>query len=439
MGEQPIYTTKAHVFQIDPKTKKNWLPTSSAAVNVSYYFDSQRNSYRIISVEGSKPVINSTITPNMTFTKTSQKFGQWTDARANTVYGLGFGSEADLTQFVEKFKEMKELTKKDKDTVSLDKVHNNNESSTDQGPNLDPGVEDSGSASELPNDVGSSVSNNERQSLGLISNHEQQSSTGSVNHERQSSASSVNHERQSSASSVNHERQSSASSVNHERQSSASSVNHERQSSTSSLPTSQSTEAQLKYENDRLKLALAQSSTNAKKWEIELQTLKNNNSRLTTALQESTANVEEWKKQLAGYKEECAKLKKKASDLEHHKVDASHVKLTERKLSEMTDKVQLMEREKRRKDEEIEELRAKVDELEPYEKQSKILLERIEKFEKESETLKSQVTELKEEKKESLAAHKKSKQELLQVQKQMGGKLKEIHELQDRLAVMLQS
>lgn len=32
-------------------------------------------------------VINSTITPNMTFTQTSQKFGQWSDVRANTVYG----------------------------------------------------------------------------------------------------------------------------------------------------------------------------------------------------------------------------------------------------------------------------------------------------------------------------------------------------------------
>lgn len=53
------------------------------------------------------------------------------------------------------------------------------------------------------------------------------------------------------------------------------------------------------------------SSANAKKWEIELQTLKNNNARLTAALQESTANVEEWKKQLAAYKEESARMKKK--------------------------------------------------------------------------------------------------------------------------------
>ena len=34
----------------------------------------------------------------MTFTKTSQKFGQWSDVRANTVYGLGFGSENELNK-----------------------------------------------------------------------------------------------------------------------------------------------------------------------------------------------------------------------------------------------------------------------------------------------------------------------------------------------------
>lgn len=34
----------------------------------------------------------------MSFTKTSQKFGQWTDNRANTVYGLGFSSEQELNK-----------------------------------------------------------------------------------------------------------------------------------------------------------------------------------------------------------------------------------------------------------------------------------------------------------------------------------------------------
>ena len=38
----------------------------------------------------------------MTFTKTSQKFGQWSDVRANTVYGLGFGSEIELNKVARK-------------------------------------------------------------------------------------------------------------------------------------------------------------------------------------------------------------------------------------------------------------------------------------------------------------------------------------------------
>ena len=46
-------------------------------------------------------LINSTITANMNFTKTSPKFGQWSDHRANTVYGLGFSSEKDLQQVYE--------------------------------------------------------------------------------------------------------------------------------------------------------------------------------------------------------------------------------------------------------------------------------------------------------------------------------------------------
>uniref|UniRef100_A0A8C1MZM6 Homer protein homolog 1 n=1 Tax=Cyprinus carpio TaxID=7962 RepID=A0A8C1MZM6_CYPCA len=119
--EQPIYSTRAHVFQIDPNTKKNWMPTSKHAVTVSYFYDSTRNVYRIISLDGSKAIINSTITPNMTFTKTSHKFGQWADSRANTVYGLGFSSEHHLAKFAEKFAEYKEAARMAKEK-SLEKM-----------------------------------------------------------------------------------------------------------------------------------------------------------------------------------------------------------------------------------------------------------------------------------------------------------------------------
>ncbi|XP_076582445.1 homer protein homolog 3b isoform X2 [Chaetodon auriga] len=111
MGEQPIFSARAHVFQIDPATKRNWLPASKHAVTVSFFYDASRSVYRIISVGGTKAIINSTITPNMTFTKTSQKFGQWADSRANTVYGLGFSTELQLQQFADQFKEVKEAAR----------------------------------------------------------------------------------------------------------------------------------------------------------------------------------------------------------------------------------------------------------------------------------------------------------------------------------------
>ncbi len=47
----------------------------------------------------------------MTFTKTSQKFGQWIDFKLNLVYGLGFANDSELNKFVDKFKEIKEFTR----------------------------------------------------------------------------------------------------------------------------------------------------------------------------------------------------------------------------------------------------------------------------------------------------------------------------------------
>ena len=45
---------QAHVFQIDQETKKRWLPSSSAAIRVAYYHDSNRKTFRIIAIENSK-------------------------------------------------------------------------------------------------------------------------------------------------------------------------------------------------------------------------------------------------------------------------------------------------------------------------------------------------------------------------------------------------
>jgi homer protein len=111
MGEKPVFSTKAHVFQLDPQTKKNWKPASKTAILVAFYHDPARKTYRIISVDGGKPLVNSTITPSMTFTKTSPKFGQWTDTRVGTIYGLGFATEPELNKFASQFDDARSATK----------------------------------------------------------------------------------------------------------------------------------------------------------------------------------------------------------------------------------------------------------------------------------------------------------------------------------------
>ncbi|XP_070495554.1 homer protein homolog 2 isoform X2 [Chironomus tepperi] len=277
MGEQPIFTCQAHVFHIDPKTKRTWITASTKAISVSFFYDSSRNLYRIISVEGTKAVINSTITPNMTFTQTSQKFGQWSDVRANTVYGLGFASEAELGKFIEKFHEVKEATKN-----AMAKASTNGSSA----------VTPVTSANASPITSRSSITQND----SFVSDIAEppQSASGSINESPQHSISANNNN-----------------TITNE---------HKTVSSNSSTEGgAANSDQQMKYENERLKLALAQSSANAKKWEIELSTLKSNNLRLTSALQESTANVDEWKRQLHSYKEENQRLKVRVQELENAK------------------------------------------------------------------------------------------------------------------------
>ena len=248
---------------------------------MSFFYDSSRALYRIISVEGTKAVINSTITPNMTFTKTSQKFGQWSDVRANTVYGLGFGSEGELNKFIEKFAEVKEATSR-----------------------AGGGKANGGGTGTTP-----TTSANASPVTGRADKHNDNVEPQHFPHPNQSDA--VNSNLLKTQLNLGND-------------------SPKKVVDKGPAPNPPLTgEAQLKYENDRLKLALAQSSANAKKWEVstenvlppkniptlvfqvELSTLKNNNARLTSALQESTSNVEEWKRQLHNYKVGKEKKRKK--------------------------------------------------------------------------------------------------------------------------------
>ncbi|KAL3316982.1 Homer protein 3 [Cichlidogyrus casuarinus] len=122
MGEPPIFTCLAQVFTIDPITKKTWKPSSTKSVDVNFFFDGAKKIYRIVSVEeleGSKKIVlNCTIGEKMVFKQTSQKFGQWADARSGCVYGLGFNSEIELKKFIGKFKSVVEDTIRIANSVS---------------------------------------------------------------------------------------------------------------------------------------------------------------------------------------------------------------------------------------------------------------------------------------------------------------------------------
>jgi len=376
MGEQPIFTCKAHVFHIDPKTKRSWISASNSAVPVSFFYDSSRALYRIISVEGTKAVINSTITPNMTFTKTSQKFGQWSDVRANTVYGLGFGSEGELNKFIEKFAEVKEATSR-----------------------AGGGKANGGGTGTTP-----TTSANASPVTGRADKHNDNVEPQHFPHPNQSDA--VNSNLLKTQLNLGND-------------------SPKKVVDKGPAPNPPLTgEAQLKYENDRLKLALAQSSANAKKWEVELSTLKNNNARLTSALQESTSNVEEWKRQLHNYKEENARLKMSLMEAEAGRGNCDFDAVGE--LREMRRSIDEREQQLGEKNDEIRKLKAEGgggEEMKAVQLENESLKLTLDKVQSQLDT--------------SLDAQEQQRKVLEAINRQFGDHLHHLGQLQNELTQVL--
>ncbi|XP_076849840.1 homer protein homolog 2 isoform X2 [Brachyhypopomus gauderio] len=355
--EQPIFTTRAHVFQIDPTTKKNWVPASKQAVTVSYFYDSTRNSYRIISVDGSKVIINSTITPNMTFTKTSQKFGQWADSRANTVFGLGFASEQQLGKFAEKFQEVKEAAK-----LAKDKSQEKTETS-----------------SNYSQESGSETPSTNQESVREISSTNQASSMNGTDDEK---------------------------------------ISH--------VP-----DSVLKSENDRLKTAIEQSNSNAKKWETELQALRENNVRLGDALQEASSSVEKWKTQATACQEENTALKNKISELE---VQCKEVNKEKEKNAQLTVRVQQLETEIQDKEQELENLRKQAEIIPQLMAECESINSKLQAAELANKESRGKVATLQGEVEDSRQKHGHMKTELKKFMDVLDGKIDELHEVRQGLS-----
>lgn len=395
MGEQPIFTCKAHVFHIDPKTKRSWMPASSTAVSVSFFYDSSRSLYRIISVEGQKAVINSTVTPNMTFTKTSQKFGQWSDVRANTVYGLGFSSEAELQKFIDKFNEVKEATRS-----AISKVTANGGTAVTPVTSANASPITTRAATVAPEQSDNLLEPPGCAAMPVPTNAKAEDE---VPHPRSHSISGM--------------------------QSNESPSHQVKMDKTQYITANTNPiDMQLKYENDRLKLALAQSSANAKKWEIELATLKSNNARLTSALQESTANVDEWKRQLASLKEENMRMKAKyQADLENSKGGGDLADELRKEIQSLRIRVEQLESELDSKNNEIKALA------------SSNRTSEVQSLQKENQELQSTIKLAQSELEIALSAHESQKQVLLTLNQQLASRIHELATIHDEMTTALQT
>ncbi|XP_077329094.1 homer protein homolog 2 [Lithobates pipiens] len=348
MGEQPIFTTRAHVFQIDPSTKKNWVPASKQAVTVSYFYDSTRNSYRIISVDGTKVIINSTITPNMTFTKTSQKFGQWADSRANTVFGLGFGSEQQLSKFADKFQEVKEAARLARERS--------------------------------------------QEKMETSSNHSQESGRETPSSTRASSINGTDDEK-----------------------------------ACHGTPP----DSELKTENDKLKTALAQSTSNVKKWETELETLRESNARLSLALQESIASVEHWKKQFLSCKDENDQLRNKIGELE---AQCDEIDKERERNEELSKRLQELEAEIQDKEAELDDLRKQSEVIPQLMMECESVTDKLQDAEQRNQELEDKVRALRKEVEESKHRQGHLKLELKHFLNILDGKIDDLHEFRQGLS-----
>lgn len=264
MGDRPVYACRCHVFKIDATTKKTWIPAADGPVQVSFFFDPSKRAYRVVSIDNGRPIINSTIVAGMNFSRTAQKFGQWSDQRANTVYGVGFGNEDELTKFADQFEEAKISVSRDAlSPIGSPPPPENQESDQPRrvlspGPAAPPDHRDRSNANSFDAEPV------KLRPVSIEHDHSEQRNSGHEN----------------------------------------------------GLTGVEGMVENLRLENDRLKLSLGQSQSNMKKWEIELHTLRTNNSRLQGALHENSRNIEEWKTQLLQYREENNKLRNRNEELE---------------------------------------------------------------------------------------------------------------------------
>uniref|UniRef100_A0A8C3HZ11 Homer scaffold protein 2 n=1 Tax=Chrysemys picta bellii TaxID=8478 RepID=A0A8C3HZ11_CHRPI len=192
-----------------------------------------------------------------------------------------------------------------------------------------------------------------------------------------------------------------------------------------------SADAHLKSENDKLKIALAQSSSNVKKWETELQTLRESNARLTSALQESAASVEHWKKQFSECKEENDQLRNKIEELEEQ---CNEINKEKERNAQLNRRLQELESELQDKELELEDLRKQGEIIPQLMTECESVSQKLQAAEKKNRDLEEKVRTLRTDVEESKQRQNSLKTELKNFLDVLDGKIDELHDFRQGLS-----
>lgn len=396
-----LYTSRAHVFQINPETKTSWLAKGDQAIPISFVasimsddpeHETCKRELKIIGVaDNGNRVLDATILPKTTFTKRSQKFGQWID-HTGTVYGLGFNSDAELTEFVETFQQLQ------RDILSTQPSqphHSMNSSSNSQSLINLQGDRSMLSQQQVNNNV-SENTNGRFQSQnknGSVQAQQHQQYSNTLAHPGHQQQQAKRQQQQQQLAQINNgdvglnnsdaggvgNTSSNSMSQSYTRsqsmfglQNKTNNINNtagratpvpEGENSASGYTAEWQMRDQLKYENERLKQALEESSKNAGMWHNELLNLRTNNVKLTQALQESKAHVEEWERELLSLRDENKELKLRVMALESAD-DPERGNEYHKDLQKYKSYVDEVQSELRKKESEIEKLQMSMEELE---------------------------------------------------------------------------
>lgn len=395
-----MFSFRAHVFQVN-ENKVGWTDKAEQAIPISLVatlanddpdqINEQPNKRELRLIANNydgETVLDVNILAKTTFTKRSQKFGQWVDFtdQDQTLYGLGFNSEAELDKFAETFQQLQ------RDVFT--------HSSFSQSPNQPITTSSLHSTQPISQQADRSATWNQQQHVNNVSETNGRFGSGKGGAQiMQQYSNTLSHpghhqaqiRRQQQPAQNNGDLNVSNNNGDSVAHVASNTLGYPRSRSTLGLEsktdynnnnnnkttgkTSPSAEIstisqnewqiveQLKYENERLKQALEESSKNAGIWHNELANLRTNNIKLTQALQESKSHVEEWERELLSLRGENKELKLQVSALESSSGPEKSIEY-KNDLQKYKSYVDEFQTELRKKDDEIEDLQKSMQELE---------------------------------------------------------------------------